>query len=62
MGDNNFGLRFIQKEAPNGWIVVVAIDHGTQLQVAGAVFVPDPTHEWRADRTEERSMKAPVLQ
>jgi hypothetical protein len=61
MGDS-FGLRFIQKEAPNGWIVVVSLDHGSQVQPVGAVFVPDPTHEWRADRAEARSMKAPVVQ
>jgi len=61
MGDNNFGLRFIQKEAPNGWIVIVGVVHGTQVQPVGAVFVPDPTHEWRADRNEERFVKAPFV-
>jgi hypothetical protein len=62
MRENDYGLTFIQKEAPNGWVVIVGVRLADAVQMVGVVFVPDPTHEWRADEKQECRMKATVLQ
>ena len=44
------GLLLIQREVPAGWLVIAGADMGDSVAPLGVTFVPDPNHEWRAER------------
>jgi hypothetical protein len=60
--ESDYGLTFIHKEAPNGWVVIVGLRYPDQTHIVGSVFVPDAKHEWRPDQREECPMTVTVME
>jgi hypothetical protein len=46
-------LKFILKEVPSGWIVIVSAVIEGMVNPIGVTFVPDADHKWRGLELEE---------
>jgi hypothetical protein len=43
-------VQLIQKRVPTGWLVIAGVELDEGVMPLGVTFIPDPNHEWEAER------------